>query len=336
MKNFAQKIIKWFNKHGRKHLPWQFEPTPYRVWVSEIMLQQTQVATVIDYYQRFMTRFPTIQTLAQAPLDEVLHLWAGLGYYARGRNLHKAAQKIVSESQGLFPDTLEGLMALPGVGRSTAGAILSLGFQRQATILDGNVKRVLARYFAIETWPEERETLKKLWSLAESLTPSKNVQAYNQAMMDLGAMVCTRKSPLCGACPLQQDCQALAQGLTELLPVGRPKKVLPVKQAKMWVMLREDGAVLLKQRPSPGIWGGLWCFPETEELPMKAPRRTRSLGQSVHTFTHYRWEIELSSSTVSGLDLSSSEYIWYTLQSQPLGLAAVVKRVLPMIQGEEK
>jgi A/G-specific adenine glycosylase len=329
MKNFAKKLIKWFGQHGRTHLPWQQNPTPYEVWVSEIMLQQTQVATVIPYYEKFMKRFPTVQDLAAAEIDEVLHHWAGLGYYARGRNLHKAAQKVVDEYAGVFPDTVEGLIELPGVGRSTAGAIRSLGHHQPATILDGNVKRVLARFFAIETWPEERETLKQLWVLAESLTPTESVEAYNQAMMDLGATLCTRTRPRCPDCPLQQDCQALAKNLTTTLPVSRPKKTLPTKQARMVLVLRPDGAVLLHQRPSPGIWGGLWCFPEQENLPKGLePEFKRSLGVSRHTFTHFRWEIALECWEIGGHELTSTQELWYTPEHQPLGLAAIVKRFI--------
>lgn len=336
MKNFSDRIIKWFNQHGRTHLPWQQTPSPYEVWVSEIMLQQTQVSTVIPYYQKFMLRFPTVQDLAAASLDDVLHYWAGLGYYARGRNLHKAAQQVVSEFQGDFPRTVEGLVALPGVGRSTAGAIMSLGHHERATILDGNVKRVLARFFAIETWPDETQTLKQLWHLAESLTPTDGVQAYNQAMMDLGATCCTRRQPQCQVCPLRLDCQAFAKGLTDLLPVSKPKKTLPQKTGKMIVLLRKDGAVLLQQRVSPGIWGGLWCFPEVESVSdLISPSLVRSLGVSRHTFSHYRWDITLECWEVDNFKITSSEQIWYTPKSQPLGLAAIVKRYLPLIIREK-
>lgn len=336
MKNFSKNVIKWFNKHGRTHLPWQQSPTPYHVWVSEIMLQQTQVATVISYYERFIASFPTVEVLAMAPVDEVLHHWAGLGYYARGRNLHKAAQKIVAEYGGKFPQTVEELVELPGVGRSTAGAIMSLGHHRRATILDSNVKRVLARVFAIKTWPEETQTLKQLWTLAESLTPEQSVQAYNQAMMDLGATVCTRTQPRCDSCPVNGDCQALAQGLTQDLPVSKPKKTLPEKSAQMVIVVREDGAILLQKRPSPGIWGGLWCFPELEALPKRLKvLNKRSLGKSRHTFTHFRWEISLESWEVLDFSLTSPDFLWYTSKSQPVGLAAVVKRYLPVVLGEK-
>jgi A/G-specific adenine glycosylase len=330
---FSNRVIKWFNQHGRKHLPWQQNPTPYHVWVSEIMLQQTQVATVIGYYERFIKRFPAVEVLAAASEDAVLEHWAGLGYYARGRNLHKAAQQVVLQHQGLFPSTVEGLVALPGIGRSTAGAIVSLGHHLPATILDGNVKRVLARVHAIDKWPEETQTLKKLWALAESLTPSKNVQAYNQAMMDLGALICTRTRPRCEECPLTASCEAYAKELTQVLPVSKPKKIIPEKPGQMVIIVREDGAVLLHKRPSPGIWGGLWCFPEQQTLPEDVfPLQTQALGQSRHTFSHYRWNIALERWEVGNISMTGSDYLWYTDPSQPLGLAAIVKRFLPIIQ----
>jgi A/G-specific adenine glycosylase len=336
MNKFSQAVIQWFAEHGRTHLPWQQNPTPYHVWVSEIMLQQTQVSTVIPYYERFMLRFPTVASLAGASIDDVLHHWAGLGYYARGRNLHKAAQLVVEQHQGNFPDTLEGLVELPGIGRSTAGAILSLGHHKPATILDGNVKRVLARVYAIDTWPDERQTLKKLWMIAESLTPLKNIEAYNQAMMDLGALLCTRRKPACERCPLIKYCQAYALGQTDKFPVSKPKQSLPQKIAKMAAIIREDGAILLVNRPSPGIWGGLWCFPEQGDFPMLCPKFKRELGVSRHVFTHYRWEIQLQAWEVADFPLTSPNFIWYTPDSQPLGLAAIVKRYLPQIKDQTR
>lgn len=208
---FSQAVLNWYHKYGRKALPWQQEKTPYHVWLSEVMLQQTQVATVIPYFERFIARFPDVTALAKAPLDEVLHLWTGLGYYARARNLHKAAQHIVDKHQGQFPDTFEHVCALPGVGRSTAGAILSLSLKQPFPILDGNVKRVLARCYAIEGWPGKKEVENKLWEISENVTPIEGVEYFNQAMMDLGAMVCTRSKPKCELCPLNKGCIAYAQ-----------------------------------------------------------------------------------------------------------------------------
>jgi A/G-specific adenine glycosylase len=257
-------LLPWFDRYGRKALPWQIDPTPYRVWVSEIMLQQTQVATVIPYYQRFMQRFPDVRTLASAPIDEVLHLWTGLGYYARARNLHRAAQRIVSEHGGVFPSTIEDVQALPGIGRSTAGAVLALASSRRHAILDGNVKRVLARYFGVAGFPGERSVENTLWALAEQCTPAERVASYTQAIMDLGATVCVRARPLCERCPLSARCVARRDGLQASLPTPRPRKARPQRIAYAAILRRADGAVLLEQRPPAGLWGGLWTFPQFE------------------------------------------------------------------------
>lgn len=331
---FSTAVIDWYHAHGRKHLPWQQDAGPYGVWVSEIMLQQTQVSTVIDYYQRFMARFPSVQALAASSIDEVLHHWSGLGYYARGRNLHKAAKLVCEQYGGVFPRSLEGLMTLPGVGRSTAGAILSLGYHEPGVILDGNVKRVLARVHAIDTWPGETKTHQYLWELATQYTPEQEVEAYNQAMMDLGAMLCTRSKPDCHACPVTAYCMAYAQGRTHLLPVSKPKKAVPVRIGAMWVIQREDGAVLLQQRPSPGIWGGLWCFPERDSMSLDdfVVSQSRTLDPSRHTFTHFRWDLSLDWMLVDNPEINKPDCIWYypgnEMKGRPLGLAAVVKRVL--------
>ena len=217
-------MIAWFAQHGRKDLPWQQDPTPYRVWVSEIMLQQTQVRTVIPYYQRFMQAFPDLRALAAAPLDQVLHHWSGLGYYARARNLHRAAQRIRDDHAGRFPEDIEVVMRLPGIGRSTAGAVLSLACGQRHAILDGNVKRVLARFHAVEGWPGKTAVLEQLWALAEAATPQRDVAAYNQAMMDLGATLCRRGTPECPSCPLQSDCRACKLGRQSEFPAPRPRR----------------------------------------------------------------------------------------------------------------
>ena len=235
MSSFSDRVLHWFDAHGRKHLPWQQQISAYRVWVSEIMLQQTQVTTVIGYFERFMQRFPDVVTLANAPQDDVLHLWTGLGYYARARNLHKAAQQIATDHGGEFPQTLEQVMALPGIGRSTAGAILSIACGKSHPILDGNVKRVLARYYAIEGWPGKRAVEDTLWQHATENTPATRTNHYTQAMMDLGAMICTRSKPACDKCPLQSDCIAYAQGKQNEYPGKKPKKTLPVKSTVMWI-----------------------------------------------------------------------------------------------------
>lgn len=330
---FSDKVITWYHDHGRKHLPWQQNPGPYEVWVSEIMLQQTQVLTVIHYYQRFMERFPDIFSLAAASVDEVLHYWAGLGYYARGRNLHKTAISVCQVHGGIFPDTVEGLEALPGIGRSTAGAILSLGYHQSAVILDGNVKRVLARVHAIDTWPGHPKTHQQLWVLATAHTPREQIQAYNQAMMDLGAMICTRTAPLCTKCPLTEECQAYKRGLTQQVPVSKPQKPLPTREGAMLVLMREDGAVLLQQRSSPGIWGGLWCFPERSDIQLDdfIISSVEPLANSRHTFTHFRWDLSLEFMKVDNLEVNRPDYIWYNAGSKPLGLAMIVKKILPTL-----
>ena len=227
---FSQLVLEWYDRHGRKHLPWQQNITPYRVWISEIMLQQTQVTTVIPYFEKFMVRFPDVQALASAGEDDVLHYWSGLGYYSRARNLHKAAKTVVQEHQGVFPNSVEGLMELSGIGRSTAGAIAAISMGIRAPILDGNVKRVLARYHAVPGWPGQAKTANLLWEIAEQYTPDKRVADYTQVMMDLGAMVCTRTRPLCQQCPLQNGCLAHQAGEETLYPVSKPKKIKPNDQ----------------------------------------------------------------------------------------------------------
>lgn len=291
-------VLAWYHQHGRHDLPWQQDITPYRVWVSEIMLQQTQVATVIPYYLRFMQHYPNAEALAAASQDEVLHLWTGLGYYARGRNLHKAAGIIVRDYQGVFPDTLDQLTALPGIGRSTAGAILALGQGKRGIILDGNVKRVLCRFYAITEWSGTAATQRRLWELADAATPTTEVAAYTQAIMDLGATVCTRGKPACHACPLQEDCQALASGQVTTLPVSKPRKALPAKQAIM-VMYVHNDAVLLQQRDSSGLWGGLWGLPELADEEALAAwlqaHHTKLSGRWPplrHTFSHFHLDIQ--------------------------------------------
>ncbi|MCG8427025.1 MAG: A/G-specific adenine glycosylase [Chromatiales bacterium] len=339
---FSERVIDWYQEHGRKDLPWQQNPTPYRVWVSEIMLQQTQVSTVIPYYQRFMERFPDVASLAAAELDEVLHHWSGLGYYARARNLHKAAVAIVEQHRGAFPEDIEQVMALPGIGRSTAGAVLSFSKGQAHPILDGNVKRVLARCFAVSGWPGKSDVLKRLWALTEELTPDRNIQAYNQAMMDLGAGVCTRRNPRCQHCPLQTICQARAEGDPHRYPGSKPKKILPVKSVFMLLITDEEGAVLLEQRPASGIWGGLWSFPECSTEDEIAAWCRHKLGEKSddwmlweprrHSFSHYHLEITpvhivLNNSTSCVMDAATG--VWYnSQQSDNRGLAAPVRRLL--------
>jgi A/G-specific adenine glycosylase len=294
---FAPAVLAWFEAHGRKHLPWQRERTPYRVWVSEIMLQQTQVSTVIPYYERFMQRFPTVRALADAPIDEVLHLWTGLGYYARARNLHRAARILVEQYGGEFPHEIDAVEALPGIGRSTAGAILALSRGERHPILDGNVKRVLARHFGVEGFPGETAVSRRLWVLAEQCTPAARVEEYTQAIMDLGATVCVRSRPSCDRCPLRSTCVARKTGRETVLPTPRPKKLRPQRVAVALLLRRADGAVYLEQRPTVGLWGGLWSLPLFDDHPAAQQwlmsRVTGALPEPMtlatyhHAFTHF-------------------------------------------------
>ena len=302
-RSFADALLAWFDRHGRHDLPWQHDPTVYRVWVSEIMLQQTRVAAVVPYFERFMARFPDVSSLAAAEPDEVLELWSGLGYYARGRNLHAAARKVATEHGGRFPDTLAGLIALPGIGRSTAGAILALALGQRHPILDGNAKRVLARYHAVEGWPGDPAVEKRLWTLAEEHTPRRRVGHYTQAVMDLGATLCTRTRPTCLLCPAASGCRARAAGDPSRLPAPRPKRPYPTCEKFLMVMRDARGRVLVERRPPSGIWGGLWSFPEASaSLDLRAaaasctrryrlslkPRGIRTLSPVEHGFSHFR------------------------------------------------
>ncbi len=340
--NFSRRIIAWHEKFGRKTLPWQQDKSLYKTWVSEVMLQQTQVATVIPYFKKFMRSFPTITYLANAPLDEVLHHWTGLGYYARARNLHKAAQFIHDNYDGQFPQEFEQVLALPGIGRSTAGAILSLTLDKHFAILDGNVKRVLTRHQAIEGWTGEKSVENRLWQLAEKLTPAKQTNIFNQAMMDMGAMVCTRSKANCAQCPVQEDCLALRNGTVQDYPTPKAKKKIPVKTAVMLV-LRENGKTLrLKQRPPAGIWGGLWCFPEYEnEASCLAALQVQGIEQFNktllpafrHTFSHFHFDITPLLIDVSVIEtkqvMEESGSFWYNLQHpQKIGLAAATKKII--------
>ncbi|MGD2075956.1 MAG: A/G-specific adenine glycosylase [Gammaproteobacteria bacterium] len=347
---FAAAVLAWYDRHGRRDLPWQQDPTPYRVWISEIMLQQTQVRTVVPYYQRFMQAFPEVLALAAAPLDAVLHHWSGLGYYARARNLHRAAQQIRDLHGGRFPDAMDAVSRLPGVGRSTAGAVLSLALGQRHAILDGNVKRVLARFHAVEGWPGKQAVLDRLWALAEAATPGRRVAAYNQAMMDLGATVCRRGTPDCARCPLQTDCRARQQGRQSELPAPRPRRALPVRGVHMLLLSTPDGAVYLEKRPASGVWGGLWSLPEFDgEAALLAwcdrhrvpvPPRLELGPRLRHTFSHYHLDItpcrlQLQSPPVSVME--GGRALWYnTDQPTTLGLAAPVKRLLSQLQDSKR
>jgi len=335
----GERLPRWFEVAGRKHLPWQHRPSAYRVWISEVMLQQTQVATVIPYYERFMARFPDVQSLAAAHIDEVLHLWTGLGYYARARNLHRAAQSIVAEHRGRFPTTLDVVQSLPGIGRSTAGAILALSASKRHAILDGNVKRVLSRYFGVEGFPGETGIERHLWMLAEACTPVRGVARYTQAIMDLGATVCVRARPGCAACPLHSHCVARIEERQSVLPTPRPKRPRPRRRSYALILQRQDGAVLLERRPPSGLWGGLWTFPQFDSrsaaeqwatgawVPVTA-LRPRSLAPYAHAFTHFDLSLRPLLIRVGERDRSVADldrYRWYDARRPAkIGLAKPV------------
>lgn len=344
--SFSDRVLRWFDRHGRKDLPWQHNPTAYRVWVSEIMLQQTRVAAVIDYYARFMARFPTLRALAEAPLDDVLHLWSGLGYYARARNLHRAAQELCAAHGSEFPRDFAVIARLPGIGRSTAGAIMALSFGERHPILDGNVKRVLARFHEVEGWPGATAVARRLWQLAEAHTPAQRVADYTQAMMDLGATVCTRSRPRCNTCPLMGDCGAYRSQRTDQLPAAKPRRALPVRTARLLVLSDPSGRVLLERRPPSGIWGGLWSLPECPPGEDIGAWCARTFGYRVvdwqpwppvrHTFTHFHLDIQPVLAQVrdrAGTLMEGGDHVWYnTAQPDPLGLAAPVTRLLQSLQ----
>ncbi len=300
MKSFASRIIRWQQRHGRHALPWQSTRDPYRIWLSEIMLQQTQVATVIPYFERFLARYPNLAMLAEADEDSVLALWSGLGYYSRARNLHAAARVVADTRNGKFPTTAQAIEQLPGVGRSTAAAIAALAFGQRCAILDGNVKRVLARHGGIAGWTGDKKVETLLWQLAETRLPRTAIEPYTQGMMDLGALVCTRSQPACAACPVSADCVAHAESRTADLPTPRPKRTLPEKQVQMLLLL-DRGELMLEKRPAQGIWGGMWSLPEL--APEADPRShcrdhyghvalsQQVMPQLTHSFTHFKLHI---------------------------------------------
>ena len=346
LSSFSDRLLAWFDDYGRKDLPWQHDTTPYHVWLSEIMLQQTQVTTVIDYYKRFISHYDNVQALAAANLDDVLALWTGLGYYARARNLHKAAQIIVEQHQGQLPSTIDELVALPGIGRSTAGAIMALGYQERHAILDGNVKRVLARYAAVSGWPGKKDIEQKLWQLAEQLLPTQHVAPYIQAQMDLGATICTRSKPLCSQCPLIRDCKAYLLGNPIEYPSSKPKKIIPQRQISWLIVRSESDLILLEKRPNKGIWGGLWSFPEFDNLE-EAKRFYQHNFSDIednfiqqktirHIFTHYKLDIfpYLVHYSVCSKHITDFEGLsWHTKNDAlRLGLPAPVKAFLKLLE----
>lgn len=346
---FADGLLQWFEAHGRKDLPWQTDRTPYRVWVSEVMLQQTQVATVVPYYLRFMEAYPDVVRLANAPVDDVLRLWSGLGYYARARNLYKAACEIRDHHGGAFPRDFEQIVALPGVGRSTAGAIVALSRGERHAILDGNVKRVLARYHAVAGWPGSSSVARELWLLAEQHTPEMRIAAYTQAIMDLGATVCTRSRPACVACPLSGGCVACATHRVDEFPAARPKKDKPRRQTHM-VLVLCNGDVYLERRPPSGIWGGLWSLPELgrgDELEDWCRERLAAQPVDIerwtplrHSFTHFELDIRPVAVRIAGASRKlddAGDRVWYDYRKEaPFGIAAPVMRLIEQLKATER
>ena len=304
MTDFAGRLLLWFDTHGRKDLPWQHPQDAYRIWVSEIMLQQTQVTTVIPYFERFMRRFPDVTALADAGRDEVLQHWSGLGYYARARNLHQAAQIVRDRFGGIFPDSFEEVTDLPGIGRSTAGAILALAFEQRHPILDGNAKRVLARHAAVEGWPGTTAVAQRLWEIADNCTPQDNVAAYTQAIMDLGATLCTRSKPACERCPVANDCVAYSTGAATEYPGRKPKKEKPLRATTM-VVASHNGHVYLERRPEAGIWGGLWSLPEID-------------GQAADTWCRNRFESDVAD--VESWEVLRHGFSHFDLDIQPIAV----------------
>ncbi|HKT97139.1 MAG TPA: A/G-specific adenine glycosylase [Paraburkholderia sp.] len=348
--SFAPRLIAWQREHGRHDLPWQNTRDPYRIWLSEIMLQQTQVSTVIPYYARFLERFPAVEALAAAPIDDVMALWAGLGYYSRARNLYRCAQVVAEEHGGRFPSTVEGLADLPGIGRSTAAAIASFAFGARATILDGNVKRVLARVFGVAGFPGEKRVENAMWALAESLVPGADagdadVSAYTQGLMDLGATLCTRGKPDCERCPFAGDCVAKTTGRQRQLPAARPKKAVPTRRTWMLVLLDGD-AVMLEKRPPTGIWGGLWSLPEAADEAALADRarmfgasaKASPLAPLTHTFTHFKLDIEPRvvefEPKGAAPAANEAETVWVALREiDAYGVPAPVRKLLDGLRG---
>lgn len=338
---FSDALLSWFDEHGRHDLPWQIVDDPYKVWVSEIMLQQTQVKTVLQYFTRFVERFPTVNDLGQASWDDVAPYWAGLGYYARARNLHKAAGLV--HHHGSFPTSLEEWVALPGIGPSTGGALMSLGLREYGVIMDGNVKRVLSRFLAIEDDLSKPIHERTMWQIATQLCPVERNHDYTQAIMDLGATICTPKKPLCLYCPMQQHCKAHQQGIETELPYKKPKKPVPVKSAKV-LLLKSGEDWLWQQRPNSGLWGGLWCLPIIEDdakyqqicQSLKLVSTTEPV-QISHSFTHFTW---ILTAHIVQVDSDQQEYLqaelggeWLSPQkATQMGLPTAMKKLISAVQ----
>lgn len=342
----AAPLLNWFKKYGRKNLPWQKDRDPYKIWLSEIMLQQTQVRTVIPYFERFLAHFPTTADLAAADHDQVMSFWSGLGYYARARNLHKSAQIIEQDYGGKFPKELDQLIALPGIGRSTASAILAFSTGKPHAILDGNVKRVLSRVYAITEFTGRAAVQQRLWHIAELQTPEKNVAKYTQAIMDLGATVCTRSKPLCHECPLSSQCQAFENDLQSSIPIAKPRKILPIKATQMIVVQNKDRQILLVKRPPIGIWAGLWSLPEcasdqdcikwVEKNYGLKTKKTGNIDDFRHTFSHFHLDISAVILETKGRSTrihDDKAILWYNpMQTNMIGVAKPISTILAQFE----
>jgi A/G-specific adenine glycosylase len=339
--DFAPRLLQWFDQHGRHDLPWQTPRTPYRVWVSEIMLQQTQVSTVIPYFEKFMLRFPDLSSLASASQDDVLALWTGLGYYSRARNLHRCAQRCVEQFQSQLPQTLDELCGLPGIGRSTAGAILAQAHNQAVPILDGNVKRVLTRLYGIQEFPGSPAIEKKLWQLSEDLLPNERLVDYTQAIMDFGATLCVRSKPRCMLCPFNNTCVAYREQLTVQIPARKPKREYPIKACFMLLAINKQKQIWLEKRPSTGVWAGLWCLPQytdmqevqrAQQTHFQQHENSSQLPVIEHGFSHYQLNITpivLNAAQSKAQINDNSQTRWQSLQElDAIGLPAPIKKLL--------
>jgi A/G-specific adenine glycosylase len=348
--SFSEHLLHWFDQHGRHDLPWQHPRSPYRVWLSEIMLQQTQVKTVIPYFENFMQAFPSLPQLANAHLDEVIRLWAGLGYYTRAKNLHRTAKQCVDLHGGQLPDNFDALIALPGIGRSTAGAILSQAYGQTFAIVDGNVRRTLARVYGLEGWPGLPAVDKQCWALAEKNLPQTRLADYTQAIMDFGATLCTRSKPNCSQCPLQDDCYAFQHARVDQLPAKKPSKAIPLRETHMLILVSGNNEVLLQRRPDKGVWSGMWSLPEAKNSSEHATfllshTKQQNFGDAEeldsfeHVFSHYRllitpflWQSLTARSTIHDND----QHRWQPLNDMDnVGLPAPIKKIMDSIRSSK-